>query len=327
MPTPSPETIQAVGQLDAACRTLVAFRRRPVLVMYYPPSASVMEMDIKDAYRELRHGKATKEKPLAALDLLLHTNGGDPVAGYRIAQAIRSLCRKMDVLVPEYAYSAGTLMSFAGDDVRLGDYAGLSPIDITLVELNSNRSEGIQLAGVDSFLEFAERARKQIEMALMQMDRKNSCSSVDSDLLVQMVKEVGALKVGRYYRERTLTGHYAQLLLENYMFKGETDCRSRASAVVSHFLFGAPSHEFHVDCALCKDWHLKITQMPTEESDIAKSVIGELRNCTTNNIICPKLTSKIRMPFIRFYPLPTIPASRRKNAGTTQKKPHRTGNA
>jgi hypothetical protein len=290
--------------------------------MYYPENANVTELDIKDAYRELRSGGAKKEKPLSTLDLLLHTNGGDPVAGYRIAQTIRSLCRTMDVLVPEYAYSAGTLMSFSGDDIRLGDYAGLSPIDITISEPGSPKPEGVQLAGVDSFLEFAQGARKDVEKILKELDRNSACSSVDSDLLVQMVKEVGALTVGKYYRERTVTGHYAQLLLENYMFKRESDCRSRAGGVIGHFLFGAPSHDFHVDYNLCKAWHLKITQMPTSESDLTKDVVEQLRACTRNNVICSRLTARVRMPFIRFYSL----TQRRRNARTAQKKSRRTRN-
>src|ERR1700689_1457472 len=122
----------------------------------------------------------------------------------------------LTVLVPERAYSAGTLLSFAGDAIRLGDYAGVSPIDITLTE--SANKEGVQLAALDSFMDFAKRARKQIEEELRMLDRDCATSSVDSDLLVQMVKEVGALTVGRYYRERKLTGQYAEILLDNYMF-------------------------------------------------------------------------------------------------------------
>ena len=43
----------------------------------------------------------------------------------------------------------------------------------------------------------------------MDVGREGTESCVDSDLLVQMVREVGALRVGRFYRERTVTGQYA----------------------------------------------------------------------------------------------------------------------
>jgi hypothetical protein len=282
-----------------------------------------MEWDIRDTYSELRT-VATRETPIANLDLLIHTNGGDPVAAYRIAQAIRSLCKKLDVLVPEKAYSAGTLMSFAGDKIRLGDYAGLSPIDITVYS-NKPQSEDVQLAAIDAFLGFANRARKQIENMLMETGREGATSCVDSDLLVQMVKEVGALTVGRYYRERTVTGQYAEILLDHYMFNGASDGLDRRNGVIKHFLFLAPAHEFHLDYELCSTWHLDVEQMSTAESDLTKKVVNLLRIATNNGIICQKLNHDVRMPFIRLYQHQRA----RKTGGrhATQKQKRRTGNA
>ena len=247
MPQTPPTSLtpaQIIADIDRACHAVVQSRKRDMLILYYPNGARVMEWDIRDTYSELRTA-ATREAPISKLDVLIHTNGGDPVAAYRIAQTIRGLCKELDVLVPEYAYSAGTLMSFAGDVIRLGDYAGLSPIDIT-VYANKPQSEDVQLAAIDSFLGFANRARKQIEQMLMQLGRDGTSSCVDSDLLVQMVKEVGALTVGRYYRERTVTGQYAEILLDNYMFKGVSNGLDRRTSVIQHFLFMAPAHEFHL---------------------------------------------------------------------------------
>ncbi len=147
----SPTPAQIIKSIDDSCNAVARYRKRDVLILFYPTGARVTEWDIRDTYGQLRSA-ATRENPIPALDLLLHTNGGDPVAGYRIAQVIRSLCKKLDVLVPEKAYSAGTLMSFAGDTIRLGDYAGLSPIDITVSYEGSPQSEDVQLAAIDSFL-------------------------------------------------------------------------------------------------------------------------------------------------------------------------------
>jgi hypothetical protein len=291
--------------------------------MFYPTGARVMEWDIRDTYSELRT-VATRENPIANLDLLIHTNGGDPVAAYRIAQAIRSLCKKLDVLVPEKAYSAGTLMSFAGDKIRLGDYAGLSPIDITVYS-NKPQSEDVQLAAIDSFLGFANRARKQIEQMLMEIGRDGASSCVDSDLLVQMVKEVGALTVGRYYRERTVTSQYAEILLDHYMFNGVSDGPDRRNGVIKHFLFLAPAHQFHLDYGLCSTWHLDVEQMSTVESDLTKKVVNLLRIATSNGIICQRLNNDVRMPFIRLYQHRTTRKTGGRHAIKKQKR--RAGNA
>lgn len=314
---------QAILKLDSCANDLIGSRSRPLLVMFYPPGASITESDIRDVYRELRKAGVTKEKRLLTVDLLLQTYGGDPVAAYRIAQVVRSICQGVDILVPEHAYSAGTLMCFAGDEVRLGDFAGLSPIDITVWE--QRKPDGVQLAGLDSFMEFAHGARRKAEEMLKELQHDGASSCVDSDLLVQMVKEIGALTVGKFYRERTLTGHYAQILLESYMFKGATDCRSRAGSVVAQFLFGAPSHEFHLDYRFCKDWKLKVEEMPTKESDLGKAVVAELKNCTDAGFICHRLNPRLRMPFIRFYGQTKV--SRRKNANSSGKTKSGAGNA
>jgi Serine dehydrogenase proteinase len=317
------QPLQIITEIDNACHAVARHRKRDILILYYPSEARVMEWDIRDTYSELRK-VATRENPIVDLDLLIHTNGGDPVAAYRIAQTVRGLCKKLDVLVPEKAYSAGTLMSFAGDVIRLGDYAGLSPIDITVYS-NKPQSEDVQLAAIDSFLGFANRARKQIEHMLMEIGRDGASSCVDSDLLVQMVKEVGALTVGRYYRERTVTGQYAEILLDRYMFKGVSDGLDRRNGVIKHFLFLAPAHEFHLDYGLCSAWHLDVEQMSTTESDLTKKVVNLLRIATNKGIICQRLNHDVRMPFIRLYQHGTA----RKTGGqrAIKKQKHRTGNA
>jgi hypothetical protein len=315
--------LKIIDQIDAACRALTAFRHRDLIILFYPDGgARVLEWDIRDAYSELRT-VATQEAPIPKLDLLIHTNGGDPVAAYRIAQTVRSLCKRLDVLVPEKAYSAGTLMSFAGDLIRLGDFAGLSPIDIT-VYANKPQSEDVQLAAIDSFLEFANRARRKIENTLMETGREGATSCVDSDLLVQMVKEVGALTVGRYYRERTVTGQYAEILLDRYMFKGVSDGLDRRNAVIKHFLFLAPAHEFHLDFGLCSAWHLNVEQMPTAESDLSKKVVNLLKIATNLGIICQRLNHDVRMPFIRLYKY--APSKKKGGQRASKKQELRTRN-
>ena len=234
-----------------------------------------------------------------------HTEGGDPVAAYRLAQTIRSFAGDLIVLVPEYAYSAGTLLSFAGSQIRLGDYAGLSPIDITLTEPGSSSGQEVELANVDYFMDFAREAREKIEKALQEVGNRSASSNVDSDLLVQMVKEVGALKVGKYFRERTLTGFYAEILLDDYMFKPYPDAVDRRNGIIRHFLFRAPSHDFHLDYHLCLARNLNVEQMLTQESDLARAVVDILTGLTDRGIICQRLSPRYRMPFFRYYPLAT----------------------
>jgi hypothetical protein len=292
-PTPNP-----MADLEAACAQLTYLRQRPLLVLYYPWKSKIREWDLDDVYQALRSSGTVPENKITELDVLLHSTGGSPVGGYRLAQVIRDFASNVTFLVPEHAYSAATLLCFAGNQVRLGHFAGLSPIDITLVYAKKE----VELATVDSFMGFAQDARKKIEELLSQFD-KHCGTNVDSDLLVAMVEEVGAMEIGKYYRERNLTGRYAQTLLDSYMFAGFLNRDQRRKDVITHFLFGAPAHEFHLDYHLCSDWGVEAVEMPTDESDLAKDVLKELLDLADSQTICKHLSNTERLPYFGWYAL------------------------
>ena len=293
---PAPAVSNPMTGLDTACANLTQLRQRPLLVLFYPWKSRINEWDLNDVYQTLRASGATPESRIPALDVLVDSNGGSPVGGYRLAQLIRDFCDEAVFLVPDHAYSAATLLCFAGNEVRLAHFAGLSPIDITLVY---PRRE-VELATVDSFMEFAQDARKKIEEQLARMDSKGK-TNVDSDLLVAMVEEVGAMQVGKYYRERNLTGQYAETLLDTYMFANFSDKKQRRQDVIRKFLFGAPAHNFHLDYHLCADWRLTTVEMPTAESDLAKGVLDKLNELAEAETICQNLNDRERLPYFGWY--------------------------
>ena len=291
-----------IEDIDQLCTDLASSRGRCLLVMYYPgPYGTMMQVDMPYTYSELREGNFSKEKKIDGLDILLHTYGGDPVAAYRLAQMIRDFSDDIIFLVPEYAYSAGTLMCFAGDRIILGDYSGLSPIDITITEDTSSGRDEIELANVECFMDFSQTAREKIEKSLKALGSKNS-SSVESDLLVKMVEQETALKVGKYFRERELTRHYAQELLDAYMFRKTPNTSDRRNRVIEGLLTGAPAHSFHVDYHLGIKMGLELEEMPTEESDKTKKIIDQLDELARRGDICENLSDSVKMPFIKFYP-------------------------
>ncbi len=277
-------------------------RKRPLLVLYYPPASSITEDDLEAAYRALRTG-ATPDAKIPELDVLIESYGGNPVAGYRLAQVVRGFTERLFVLVAEHAYSAATLFTFAADELRLAHYAGLSPIDITLVSAPGDRPPSeVELATIDSVLDFATDARRRIEKLLMELNSERS-TNVDSDILVEMLRQADALQVGKYYRERLLTGTYAKELLGSYMFRERLDRDDCIRRVYKNFLLGAPGHNFHLDLALAQKWGVAATGMPTYESDLAKEVVGTLADLAMLGEICPSIGHGEKLAFIAFYPL------------------------
>jgi hypothetical protein len=319
---PAPQQIPPeVSALETACENLIQHRQRPLLVLFYPVNSRIGEWDLEDVYKTLRSSGATPENRIPKLYVLLDSYGGGPVAGYRLAQLIRDFSEDVSFLVPDHAYSAATLLCFSGNEIRLAHYAGLSPIDITLVsESGKSPRKEVELATVDSFMEFAQNARKRIEEQLALIGC-SGVTNIDSDLLVTMVKEVGAMQVGKYYRERLLTGHYAETLLDSYMFADCTDKVQRRQDVIRKFLFGAPAHNFHLDWHLCDDWRLKIEEMPTIESDLAKEVLNHLTALATAGIICENVTNRHRLPYFGWYAQAAQPAPPAQPAPSAQSAP------
>jgi hypothetical protein len=299
---PEPET-----EIEQVCRRIITLRKRPLLVLFYPSAhGSMEESDVADCYDVFRNGGRTPEDLLDGCDVLLHTTGGNPVAGYRLAQCIRNFARDVVFLVPEYAYSAGTLLCFSGDEVRLGHYAGMSPIDITMVEwLESGRDE-VELASFDYYLQFTDDCQRHIQKVLAGMNVPG-ISDVGDALLCRLVDQVGALRVGEYYRARTLTGHYAEELLDSYMLAGKPNSAGRRDRIIRSLLFGKPAHQFHLDYHMCGAAGLEVGEMDTVESDATKDAVKTLGRLARAERICLPITDDLQQPFIGFFPLTKQP--------------------
>jgi hypothetical protein len=66
------------------------------------------------------------------LFLCLTSDGGSGLASLRIANLLRSKCKKLIVLVPMRAESAATMLALAADEIHLAPHANLSPVDTSI---------------------------------------------------------------------------------------------------------------------------------------------------------------------------------------------------
>jgi ClpP class serine protease len=69
------------------------------------------------------------------IDLILHTPGGLVLAAMQIARAVEAHPAKATVYVPVYAMSGGTLIALAADEIVLGEFSVLGPIDPQIMGL------------------------------------------------------------------------------------------------------------------------------------------------------------------------------------------------
>jgi ClpP class serine protease len=84
-------------------------------------------IDLEDAQTIIA---AIKETPRdVPIDLVLHTPGGLVLAAMQIARAVEAHPSKVTVYVPVYAMSGGTLIALAADEIVMGEFSVLGPID------------------------------------------------------------------------------------------------------------------------------------------------------------------------------------------------------
>ena len=90
-------------------------------------------IDLEDAQTIIAAIKETpKERPI---DLIIHTPGGLVLAAMQIARAVEAHPANVTVFVPVYAMSGGTLIALAADQIVLGEFSVLGPIDPQIVGL------------------------------------------------------------------------------------------------------------------------------------------------------------------------------------------------
>ena len=149
--------------------------------------------------------------------------------------------------------------------------------------------------------------------------------TVYDNLLVKMVEQVGAIKVGNYFRERQLTARYAEVLLDSYMFASVPNAMDRRNAVIANLLTRAPAHEFHMDYHLCQAARLSVARMPVEEFDLCQRLVEHLSKLTRGGILCPNLADDYRIPFVRLYPASSAKEEEGDRERVTARSPARTG--
>ena len=92
-------------------------------------------IDLEDAQSIISAIKATPDD--TPIDLVLHTPGGLVIAAMQIARAVEAHPAKVTVYVPIYAMSGGTLIALAADEIVMGEFSMLGPIDPQIMGISA----------------------------------------------------------------------------------------------------------------------------------------------------------------------------------------------
>lgn len=83
-----------------------------------------------DAIREMfDHLLLLPSRPVPLLDIYLCSNGGSGTVPWRLISLFREFADKVAVLIPYKAYSAATMLALGADEIIMGPFGEMGPID------------------------------------------------------------------------------------------------------------------------------------------------------------------------------------------------------
>jgi hypothetical protein len=153
------------------------------------------------------------------LDLILITRGGHILAPLRLISLLREFAKKVAVLVPYMAHSAGTLIALGANEIVMGAMGELGPVDPSVTNtfnpvLAQEDIQGsvpkprpripISVEDVTSYIAFA-KDRAKLEPAGM------------ADAVKALTSNVHPLALGNILRNHSLIRHVARRLLAMQM--------------------------------------------------------------------------------------------------------------
>lgn len=202
---------------------LAKLKKHPILVFINPAPSKKMEVAIR--FDHLIHLRTLLNQiETDQLGLLLHTFGGDCNASAQIAFLLQSKIENLTGYIPYYAYSGGTLIALACNELIMSEYANMGPLDVQddIPFLKERRISNLAVsAGLEKLRDFSIETLKKIYPEIRNITGKRMqlpdelkaasefangfASSVVADLTVDWLGfRSRGLKMGDDYIERIL---------------------------------------------------------------------------------------------------------------------------
>lgn len=171
------------------------------VIFYYAPIADSLVKPFRDIIENLVNDGKSHEK----LSIILNTPGGSVEAVEKLVNIVRHHYKEINFIVPDAAYSAGTIFCMSGDNIFMDYSSSLGPIDpqVEIYGPNGQPQWVPALGYLDKVNELIEKSR---------------CGNLTNAELVLLQKQDIAM-LRRYEQAKELTIALLKNWLVNYKFK------------------------------------------------------------------------------------------------------------
>ena len=230
-----------LGERIEFYKQIEGLRKRPLIVYVTSQRPNATGLMAGDVIPEFIDQLQNLPENVNAVDLLIESMGGDPLVAWRVMSLFRERVKEISVLIPSSAFSAATLMALGGNEIIMGRYGCLGPIDPqTKVKRKDGTDAFVSYRDFVSYLDFykneaglteqahTENAFKSllehVEPWMLGMGRRASSLSVTMAEKLLQIHMTGA-------EEKIKASSIAKNLNESYFSHGHAVGRTEARGI------------------------------------------------------------------------------------------------
>lgn len=169
---------------------------------------------VDDAFRDVIEKRRSQDSNRNSLAFILTTGGGYIEVVQRIAETLRYHYETVEFIIPNRAFSAGTVLAMSGDAIHMDYYSRLGPIDPQVESLN-----GESVPALGYLMKWEQ---------LLQKAQNGSLTIAEANLMIEGFDQA---ELYMYEQARELTITLLKEWLVQYKFKNWTVTRTNKSPV------------------------------------------------------------------------------------------------
>lgn len=221
-------------------------------------------------------------KQLEKMSVILQTSGGDIDAAFLISKLLRNHAKNVQIIVPIFAKSAGTLICLSGNRILLTEMSELGPLDTQIFEQKDGGSSGYTSAlnGFKALEQVQQHTIETLDIAAKLILARSKMKISEAISLANefagqtsgtLYSHLDPYKIGEYARALEIGERYGIMILTRYCDWPE----EKAQTVVRHLVKQYPHHGFIIDYDEAKILGLNVEQVDEDNVQIV-SEIGTL---------------------------------------------------
>jgi hypothetical protein len=195
------------------------------------------------------------------ITLILHTGGGNPHAGYRMAVLLQK-SGGFDVLIPRMAKSAGTLLSLGARRIVMGEMAEIGPLDMQVKDEETelwdsalNETKSLQTLSREALILYSSKMEllKMMQEGKSFQTRNRIATEFVNEMIRPLVEKIDAVHYTKMARIMEIMKAYGRELMRRSGYP-----LPRAFRAVDALGDNFPDHGYIIDAREAKELGLRV---------------------------------------------------------------------